>query len=120
MKKPRELERNSERRERDLYWRERPIHSLAKFPGLIRRLATDSKLTHWGLQIGDDYIIELEANKGKVGHHVGIWIVPQKEGSPPFIGTQRDGDPSNSKSSRGQLIGHTCMTDLEIQARSEK
>lgn len=115
MKKPLELEeKNPNGLSRTIYWRERPIHAFAKIP-LIRKFATDTTLTHWGVQLGDDYIWELEVQDGKVGYHVGLWTVPEKEGV-PFVGTKHDGDPEIVGSSRGEAVGMTCMTDFEIQA----
>ncbi|KAL8792678.1 MAG: hypothetical protein Q9195_004738 [Heterodermia aff. obscurata] len=103
---------------RPIYWRERPIHSFAK-PAILRKLARDSTLTHWGVQIGEDYVWELEVQDGKVAHHVGVWEVPQKDGV-PFVGTENDGDPSVAESSRGLKIGETSMTDYEIRAQAEQ
>ena len=51
---------------------------------------------------------------GQVGYHVGTWSVPKKPGV-PFVGTERDGDPNSHITVRGQVVGHTCMTDFEIK-----
>ena len=53
---------------------------------------------------------------GRVGYHVGVWLVPEKQGV-TFVGTEHDGDPNIAESSRGQVIGQTCMTDFEIKAK---
>ena len=108
-------EKNSNRSRRTIYWRERPIHALAKLP-VLWLLFTKSTLTHWGVQIGKDYIWELEVQDGKVGYHVGAWLVPEKQGA-TFIGTEHDGDPNIAESFQGQMIGQTCMTDFEIKAK---
>ena len=52
---------------------------------------------------------------GKVGYHVGAWLVPEKHGV-TFVGTEHDGDPNLADTRRGQMIGQTCMTDFEIKA----
>ena len=108
-------EKNSNESQRTIYWRERPIHTLAKL-SVFRRISTDSTLTHWAIQIGEDYILELEVQDGKVGYHVDVWLVPEKQGV-PFVGTEHDGDPNIAETCRGQEIGQTYMTDFEIKAK---
>ena len=115
MKKKLEFEeKNSNRAQRTIYWRERPIHTLAK-SSVSRGLFTDSTLTHWAIQIGEDYIWELEVQDGKVGYHVGAWLVPEKQGV-TFVGTEHDGDPNIANTRRGEEIAQTYMTDFEIKA----
>ena len=117
---PRELEEtNADGHRRPIYWRDRPIHSLAKL-FILRKIATDPTLTHWGIQIGESYIWELEVQDGKVAHHVGVWEVPQKGDKVSFVGTENDDDPSITESSRGEEIGQTNMTDCEIRVQGKK
>lgn len=116
LKKPLELEeKNPNGSQRIIFWRDRPIHSFAK-NFFSRLFATNSTLTHWAIQVGEDYVWELAIDQGKMRHHVGVWLVLEKERA-PFVGTERDGDPKNHNSTRGQEIGRTCMTDFEIHAK---
>ena len=106
MKRQLELEeKNPNRSQRTIYWRERPIHTFAR-PPLLRPLATNSTLTYWGIQIGEDYVWELEVQDGKVGYHLGFWLVPEKQGV-PFVRTEHD----------REAVGQTRMTDFEIKAK---
>ena len=78
----------------------------------------DSTFTHWGIQVGKDYIQELDVQDGKLAGHVSHWAVPEKERA-TFLGTKNDGDPREFNSVRGKRVGVTSMTDMDIKEEGE-